>query len=311
MGILTGLGRWLGLAQSPDPATRQAIARAVETVDPLLKVVSGYERKLAPAVRRALDHCAELAAAIPGPVDISSRAFGADPLVHAMFAAPSEIAEMLGRSREVRKFLAESGQSETEDFFALLGMRQREKTVMGMALRGETLQTQVPQVLLCFADHTLGELGGSHEITRQRLQAAAFDSLIHGFAGCVAEFRQERNGGSDERDVAQAGDADRQQGLVECPAIVSLAPEDLLHALIEWLAAPQEHLYLQPTEVIVDHMGVISPNAVAEGNFSTLKFPRLVGRDRRQWIVLVTRISRQDAVNAVRSQEQANRFLLI
>lgn len=47
MGILSALGRWLGSAPSPEPATRQAVERAVAIVDPILKSVSGYERKLA------------------------------------------------------------------------------------------------------------------------------------------------------------------------------------------------------------------------------------------------------------------------
>jgi len=313
MGILSGLGHLLGLAESPDAATLEAIGRAVETVDPLLKVVYGYESKLAPAVGRALDYCAELAAAIPGPVDISSHAFGADPLVHAMFAAPGNIGEMLGRSREVRKFLAESGPGATEEFFALLGIRAREKTVMATALRGETLQAEVPQQLLYFADHTLGALGDSHEITRRRLQAASFDSLARGFAGCVAELRQEHDGGASEWSAAQDAHAERRRVLNESQrqAILSRTPEDLLRAFVEWLATAPEHLYLEPTEVSVDRMGVIAPTPDADGNYSTLKFPRLIGRDRRQWIVLVTRIRRQDAVAALESQDQANRFLLI
>lgn len=316
MGILSGLGRWLGPAPTPDPTVRQATERAVEAVDPLLKTVSGYERKLAPAVGRALEYCGELAAAIPGPIDINSRAFGNDPLVHAMFGAPTAIADMLGKSRELREFLADPGQCLADEFFALLGMRQREKAVMGMALHGEMLQNDVPQRLLYFADHTLGELGSDYGITRQHLQTTAFDGLTRGFAGCVAELRQERQDARTAWSMERAGGAvlgERRQMLEERQrqAVASLAPERLLQAFVEWLAAPQERLYLKPTEVTVDRMGVIVREPHAGANFSTLNFPELVGRDRRQWIVLVARISRQDAQDALARQEQANRYLLI
>lgn len=317
MGILSGLGDWLGSAPSPDLVTRQAIDRAVEAVDPLLKTVSGYERKLAPAVRQALSYCEELAAGIPGPIDVSPRAFSADPLVHSLFAAPGDIVDMLGKSRELRGFLADPAQGEEDELFALLGMRQREKAVMGQALQGDMVQTDVPQRLLYFADHTLGELGSRHEITRQRLQAAAFDSLAQGFASCVAELRQERHEARTawnmEHAGAVAGRAERRQVLEERQrqAIASLAPESLLQAFVEWLAAPQERLYLKPTVVTVDRMGVISRHPQTGGNFSTLSFPELVGRDRRHWIVLVARISRQDALDALLRQQQANRYLII
>ena len=46
MGVLSGLGRWLGAAPPPDKALRSAIEQAVATVDPLLKSVSGYELSL-------------------------------------------------------------------------------------------------------------------------------------------------------------------------------------------------------------------------------------------------------------------------
>jgi hypothetical protein len=85
----------------------------------------------------------------------------------------------------------------------------------------------------------------------------------------------------------------------------------MLGALAGWMAAPETRLYLKPTVVTVDRMGVIVANPEAGGNFSTLNFPELVGRDRRHWIVMVAKISRQDAVDAVRRQQQANRYLVI
>ncbi|MDP1734188.1 MAG: hypothetical protein Q8L44_07465 [Sulfuritalea sp.] len=317
MGILSGLGRWLGPAPLLEPAVRQAIERAVEIVEPILKTVSGYERKLAPAVSHALGYCEQLAADIPGPIGINARAFSADPLVHSLFAAPGDIAEMLGKSRDLRAFLADPAQCEGDDFFALLGMRQREKAVMGIAQQGGVLQSDVPQRLLYFADHTLGELGCWQENTRQRLLEVAFDGLAQGFAQCVAELRQERHEARTawnmEHASPAAGRDQRKQVLEERQrqAVASLAPERLLQALADWLAAPRERLYLKPTVVSVDRMGVIAPHPGAGGSYSTLTFPELVGRDRRHWIVLVARISRQDARDALLRQEQANRYLLI
>jgi hypothetical protein len=317
MGILTGFGGWLGSRSPPNEALRQAINRAVGAVDPLLKTVSGYERKLAPAVSHALGYCEELAACIPGPIEINPRAFSADPLVHALFAAPGDIGDMLGKSRELREFLADPGQLGEDEFFALLGMRQREKAVMGLALHGDMVQNDVPQRLLFFADHTLGELGVNHEATRQRLQVAAFDSLAQGFGACVAELRQGREDARTAWNMEQAGAVagrkERLQALEERQrrAIDSLVPEHMLNAYAEWLATPESHLYLKPTEVTVDRMGVISCDPEAGGNFSTLSFPELVGRDRRHWIVLLARISRQDALDALRRRQEANRYLII
>jgi hypothetical protein len=58
-------------------------------------------------------------------------------------------------------------------------------------------------------------------------------------------------------------------------------------------------------------MGVIAPTAATGDGYSTLRFPELVARDRRQWIVLVARIGRQDAQEALERQLQASRYLII
>lgn len=313
MGFLSGLGKLLGSRPPPEKALREAIERAVDAVDPRLKVVSDYESRLGPAVAHALRHCAAVAASIPGPVEVGARAFAADPLVHALFATPGDISDMLGKSREVREFFADPVNAGRDEFFGLLGMRQRYKAVAGVALNGDVVQHGVPQRLLYFADHTLGELGSGHEVTRRRLQEAAFAGLARGFASCVDELRQEHHEARTAWQMERASVGERRQELEERQrqAIASLAPEKLLDAFAEWLAASEQRLYLKPTEVTVDRMGVISPSAATGDGYSTLNFPELVARDRRQWIVLVARISREDAREALERQQQANRYLLI
>jgi hypothetical protein len=313
MGILSGISQLFGSRQPLDDALCQAIDRAVEAVDPRLKAVSDYRHRLAPATGHALRHCAAVAAGIPGPVEIGSRAFANDPLVHALFATSGDIADMLGKSREVREFFAAPANAGRGEFFGLLGMRQRHKAVTGVALNGDVVQHGVPQRLLYFADHTLGELGSGDEVTRQRLQAAAFDGLARGFAHCVAELRQEHHDARTAWRMERASVGERRQVLAERQrkAIASLAPENLLDAYAEWLAAPEQRLYLKPTEVTVDRLGVISPTAAAGDGYSRLNFPELVARDRRQWIVVVARISLKDAQEALERRQQANRYLLI
>jgi hypothetical protein len=313
MGILSGMSQWFGSRQQPDEALCQAIDRAVEAVDPRLKAVSDYRHRLASATDHALRHCAAVAAGIPGPVEIGSRAFANDPLVHALFATSGDITDMLGKSREVREFFADPDNAGQDEFFGLLGMRQRYKAVAGVALNGDVVQHGVPQRLLYFADHTLGELGSGHEVTRRGLQEAAFDGLARGFAHCVDELRQEHHEARTAWQMERASVGERRQELEERQrlAIASLAPGKLLDAFAEWLAASEQRLYLKPTEVTVDRMGVISPTAATGDGYSTLNFPELVARDRRQWIVLVARVSRQDVQEALERRQQANRYLLI
>src|ERR1017187_3839861 len=104
MKILTYLREQLRSAPPPAEELARAVERAVDLADPLLRTVSGHERRLAPAVARALAHCEVFVAALPGPIEIDARAFAADPLVHALFPAVGDIAVTLGGSRAVREF---------------------------------------------------------------------------------------------------------------------------------------------------------------------------------------------------------------
>lgn len=329
MGIFSNLMRWRNRPPPLEEQDRLAIEHAVAMVDPLLKTVSGYRRKLAAPVRHALAYCDGLVAGIPGPVEINARAFAADPLVHALFATADDIGAMLGRSRAVRELLAEPAGllAGAGEFHALLGMRRREKSVMGMGLQGEILRTDIPQKLLYFYDHTLRELSPDLDETRRRLRQDAFDSLAQGFAAQLAERRGERQRLHDEWDMlraklkarsvdARAPDRQSLESLEQRLRLATeaLAPERVLHRLSGWLAAPELHLHLDPTTVSVDRMGVLSDGAARDthdSQVSTLSFSELIGRDRRHWIVLIVRISREEALRAVERQQEANRYLII
>lgn len=335
MGIFSTL---LGLRNRQPPleeAERRAIGHVVTVADPLLKTVSGYQHKLTGAVRQALAYCDGLVARIPGPIAINAHAFAADPLIHALFATADDIGAMLGKSQAVREFLAEPEGASTGagEFHALLGMRRHEKNVMGMSMQGEIVRTDTPQTLLYFFDHTLRELSPDLDETRRRLRQAAFDSLAQGFAAQLADMRGERQQVHNEWDLLRArlprkpgassptadihGQA--REGLAALEqrlrlATEALAPERVLNSLSGWLAAPALHLHLEPTSASVDRLGVLS-NATnrdtSDSQVSTLNFSELIGRDRRHWIVLIVRISREEALRAVERQQEANRYLII
>ncbi len=304
MGLFSGIARWLAPPVA-DGALRAAAARVVDAVDPGLKVVAGWEQRIAPAVAAALEHCAALAADIPGPLDIDAAAFGSDPLVHARFGAPDDVAAMLGRSRAVRTWFATGADAGADEFFGLLGMRRREKAVSGLAVRGEVVQHGIAQRLLYFADHTLDRLAAGHAAQRVLLRDAALEGIAGGFAAELARWRTRR----DDARIAASLERTPATAAALAGAIAALAPEAVLAALAQWLRAAPQHLYLKSSEVAVDLMGVIRDAPDPEA--TTLSLPELVGRDRRHWLVVVVRIRREDALAALRRQEEANRYLLI
>lgn len=302
----------------------------IGTAGKLAAIAPNLSRDLAVPVSRALDYCDTLVAGVPGLIDIDRSAFAANPLVHALFASPADIDTMLGRSMDLRDFLASSPRADSEHLYSLLAMRRHEKATLGMELDGTTLRADVPQNLLYFTDHTLVELGGDLDVTRAKLRVAAFDSLMSCFADHVKAIYQERQLLCDDRAFERAhlavlrGKESGQEFVVHTRRISeldqrlsaladSLQPGLLIDALIHFLASPESSLRLEPVEVCVDRSGVIRTGlAAADGRADAIGFPELVARDRRRHVVVLARFRRDDALRAVAAiRDQQARFIVI
>ncbi|WP_126446222.1 hypothetical protein [Sulfuricystis multivorans] len=311
-----GLFDWLKPAPPPDPAVQAHIDQAVQAIDPRIKQVAGYERKLAPAVRHALAHCVDVAARIPGPIEISRAAFGSDPLVHALFASADAIEQMFATSQCVREHFAQMIMH-TDRCCALLGMRLHEKASFGTQLEGEIVRSDVPQKTLYFSDHTLAEPAPDEASARQRLADAMFDGMIKAIAEHVEGVRAERAGLDQEKAFAaaqlragQAVHGRRLAGLQERLAATAdaLQPQRLLETLVDSLNAPEALLRLEPIELCVDRTGIIR-NDASEGDM--LHFCRLISRDPRQWVVLLVQIDHAEVRRALERFETARHFIVI
>jgi hypothetical protein len=321
MAITMGLFDWLKPPPPIDTATQALIERAVVTVDPLIKQVGGYERKLLPAVQHAINYCDDIAARIPGPFEISRAAFAADPMVHALFGSADHIEEMLARSQCVRDHLLELSLA-TGQCCALLGMRHREKSGFGVELTGEIVRMDVPQKTLYFSDHTLAEPSRDVAAARRRLSKLLYDGFLKGFAAHVDEVRTERDGLHRDQAIAHAcvrsgNDAEthtrRLETLREQLRATSdaLQPEQLLDTLVASLADPEPHLRLDPVSISVDHAGVITGMGGHDDVGKTLHFAELTTRDQRRWVVILASIERDEARRALERFDTARRYIVI
>jgi hypothetical protein len=329
VSLFSAVTDFLKPAPPPDPAIRKALERVSELVDPLLKNFPGFEAALAPILQHTLGYCDGLVAGVPGPVDITRRAFADDPLVHALFATAGDIDQMLGRSQAVRDYLADPSCWESDHFYAMLAARRQQKRQLGLAVEGSVVHNDVPQLVLYFSDHTLVEPACSLEVTRHGLRARAFDSLLTTFHDHVETLRAEREGLRADLSV-ERGHLTILRGHTPGPEYAvcsrhleeldarlretasSLQPNHLTAALAEFLKAPETSLKLAPVTITVDRLGIVSDGENQDGSTHTLRFPELTARDKRLHLVMLARISRDEALEAVEMvRDQQHRFMLI
>jgi hypothetical protein len=162
-------------ARRQEREVQQAVERVVDQVDPRLRAVSRYRKRLFPTVGRALAYAAELAGKVPGPVRVDRRSWGEVPAVNALFGSPERMRWIL-TGPQVRRYVKDNPLG--GDCFAVLAAMPHVEKRLGMELAGETVQREVSQTVMTFSEHEVGLVGEDEREVRENLAAAALDLLV-------------------------------------------------------------------------------------------------------------------------------------
>ena len=184
-------------SQVDEALIERATEHVVDGTDTRLRAVTGYRKKLRPAVERAVEYVIELADGLPPPVEFSRRQYGIDPRLRAFFASPERLQEVVGSSPAIRDYTSRGRRPATDMIYAGLGTEREERKVLGMNFAGETLRRDVEQVVVNFCNHRFVAVTDDETATRRELKKRAFDNLIAtALRRIVAERRAPRQGGS-------------------------------------------------------------------------------------------------------------------
>jgi len=291
-GLLGGAGEAAPSEDLPERARAAlpaAVDLVVETIDPRLRLVPGYQEKLGAAVRRTVVYMRSLVPEPPPPFELSKKAWAADPRVNAFFAAAADVPIVLGRSKELRSYFDDPANAGAKEAIALLAMEMREQNVLGVALEGELLKRDVAQTTVSFSDHRVVmpaathadmrfELGwrilrGLIQIALKRIEAiqARQRNLEESKAQLATRLRLLRGRKSGLESLAEDPDAHQseikalERQLEQAAADLSEAKASLvtLGGYIEQvnavLANPDQHLKLERIRLRVNRMGIKVP----------------------------------------------------
>ena len=103
-----------------------AIELAVSKVEPLLKQTRGYPNAYRKPIMTSLEYAHSLASRIPGPVAVNLDQRTWDAYMHAIASSRDFISEAFQASKSIQDYLREH--QATDEAYALMGMRRREKT---------------------------------------------------------------------------------------------------------------------------------------------------------------------------------------
>ncbi|UFS70657.1 hypothetical protein LPW11_00350 [Geomonas sp. RF6] len=274
---------------------KQAIERAVDGTDPWLRGVSGYRRKLAPAVHHALEHVRGLVTALSPPLPVTAASYD-DPALKPFFISSEELRGVFANDRSLKEFRRAGGAATT---YALLAMEKRETTSFGAELSGSIVLRDVPQVAVTFENHRLLDPSGDEGMTRRLLMRRAYDHLLSLALRRLTHLKGELTGLEKRRTLLQAklnllqeGEFGFARGSVEEQLAVADVEERLreieaqlgelggddrvlesyLGTVTRVLGQAEEHLWATSETLFIDRMGIKrGPGAVPELTLAELR----------------------------------------
>jgi len=274
----------------PESLVKAAIERAVDGTDPWLRGVSGYRKKLRPAVVRAIDHVVSLADGLSPALTLAPESFGRDPRLPVFFISSEHLQNFLRSDPTLAEFRRQAGEVSSRTV-ALLAMEKREKAFFGAALSGEVIQRDVLQTAVGFEAHRLIDPATTEEECRRLLKRRAYDHLLGLALGRITGVKQERRQLERYRTLLQAkasllhrGGWGFDQGDIQKPPDVAAVEEQLrqieaqmlelgrddrilevyLEIVTEVLGKPEEQLWMEQERLVVDQMGIKRSEAAGD-----------------------------------------------
>jgi hypothetical protein len=272
------------LGAYPEDLIERAIERAIDGTDRRLRAISGYKKRLRPAVIHALDHVVGLVDSLPSPLMLDYRNYGTDAELGAYFASVNDMNGVLSRDAEMRQWQKSPESTAAERVFALLIMELRERNVLGMALEGEHVRRDVAQVTVSFNKHRMVDPTSTEDDTRRLLKRRAFDHLLTLALAGIADTHGEKADLKRERELLQSklaalasghwgfgDDTDAGTGEPPEPRALQQRIRDIdaqlstlstgtlqshLDVMVDVLAKAERNLFSETSSLIIDRQGV-------------------------------------------------------
>jgi hypothetical protein len=186
-------------ARARDNEVRVAIEHVVDAINPKLRAVSGYRKKLKPAVERSLAYSAGLVEQLPVAVEVNGKAWSTDPTVRAFFSGVGDLQRVYSRSDEVHEYF--DRHADGESCYALLSMLRKERSVLGMEMHGDVMRRDVRQTSVSFTDHRVVKPVSSQAALRKELEQRAFEALVTYALECITQRVSSRNSLQEQRQL--------------------------------------------------------------------------------------------------------------
>lgn len=181
LSLLKRIQGWFSHSQPED----KLIDYFVETVEPKLKQVRGYRKRLHPLLQACREHCRSIVAEIPGPVPLKRSGDSDAPILKAAFKTPETAIELLNRADNRN---VESSHSSPERV-ALLTMRSTEKTIFGRKKVGDLILGDCAMRAINFTEHNMVAQAANLADAKKAVENFCLEIITEAAARDLSEIR--------------------------------------------------------------------------------------------------------------------------
>lgn len=259
-----------------------AIQQAVESTDPWIRAVSGYKRKLRPAVVQAMNHVGSLVGEMPPAVVIDSNSYLTDLRLRQFFTSTSDMWKVL-RNCITSSCLRGNREWSAPWLYALLTMQKKEKSIVGAEVVGDIVLRDILRTTVSFDSHQMLDPSESEDEMRRKLKRRAFEHLLSLTLRRITTVKLERDNLQQCRALLQSKlklmqrtgrgfhqvTADGQSDIDKVEDLVGKIDSELLQLgeddrmldvhldiVAGVLGRPAEHLRVKKEKLIIDRMGI-------------------------------------------------------
>lgn len=311
-GVLRSLRSRLGWRSQYDKSEISQIDYLVNTIEPQLKSVRGYRKKLHEPLKVCLEHCKAIVDEIPGPIHLQRSKYYDDPLIKAAFAGSDRVEFLLDRADGKTSPSEFSGKERV----ALLTMRSKEKTIFGSKMQGNMIIGDAAMRAITFTDHNLVGLASTLENSKKELEKYCLEIIAEAAARELSEIRtrlvdlrqrQDRLramkkmfGGGKKAGMGAVFvplDLERhnkrqklEQMLVETESEIAVAsevsgtPENWLTIVENFLSRPEDILSIQVVSLRLDWCNVLTEDPKEKANAITFATFTLADEMQREGV---------------------------
>lgn len=302
----------------PESLVIEAIERAVDGTDPWLRSVSGYRKKLRPAVLKAIDHVVMMVNSLAAPLPLTLAGYGDDPRLRNFFLSAKELQQFLSNDPALAGFLRTAMSSQAQ-VFALLAMEKEEKVSFGAALSGDVVIHDVPQVTVSFEYPRLIDPADAEKKNRRLLMRRGYDHLLSLALKRLTFVKSERKDLERRRTLLKAklnlleregwgfdnADAAEKLSVAELEARLGQIETELqefggkdceseacLQIVADLLGKPDEYLVGKSETIFVNRLGIKQNEAASDA--PPLTFSELRNAEGRSLAVLLVSIPAEE-----------------